>query len=404
MINRVVAVSYHFLLELILGLLFLFFFYIDSKELPPILLLVALCLGGLISLDILLEKWMNKGKWLFFVIVFPLILVTGTKAGFSIYVVAVLGLFIFWRGISLYGDFTGHSETLFLFLSFLLGMIVIIYSAMIHYPYQSWIVSLLLLQIVLVLAGLFFSKWNMIAEDKMRFALYYLKMIGGILIISVVITFFMKYIQLLFFGILKMIVFLFANLAALGLNIIEFLLSLFGKGEMIPQSLHSDVEHTVGKYKGDACFMTSNLMYILLLLVAVVFTIYFLYKKRLNLLLGASNHSSLVEISEGGLRQGRSSIFKKRTKPPEDFIRRQIFQLEKYAQMLKLGRLPYETLDEWLQRVGLTETGQVNEVYQKIRYGTFLSSTEEQAQVKAKIHYLKQQIREIAKSKKDKRE
>lgn len=62
MMNRLVAVTYHCLLEIMLGLLFLFFFYIGSKELPPILMLLGLCLGGLIPLVMLLDKFTNRGK------------------------------------------------------------------------------------------------------------------------------------------------------------------------------------------------------------------------------------------------------------------------------------------------------------------------------------------------------
>lgn len=399
MMNRLVAVTYHCLLEIMLGLLFLFFFYIGSKELPPILMLLGLCLGGLIPLVMLLDKFTNRGKWFYFAIVFPLLLVAGTKAHFSVYVVALLGLFIFWRGISLYGDFTGHSETLFLFLSFLLGITVIIYSAMIHYPYQSLIVLLLLVQIVLVLAGSFFYKWSTITKDKLRFALYYLKIIVGISIIGALITFFMKYIQLLFFGILNTFALLFANLVIPILKIMEFILSLFGKGERVPQLLGSDMQKEAGKYKESSSFMIPNLFYLLLLLIAVAFILHYIYKKRLTLRAAAHDYSSSVEISEGRLRQKRGSIFKKRVKPPEDFIRREIFLLEKYAHKLKVGRFPYETLAEWGQRVGLTKTEQVNEIYEKIRYGPFLSSLEQHDQVKAEIHHLKQQIKEIANNK-----
>jgi len=402
MMNRLVAVTYHFLLEVILGLLFLFFFYIERKELPPILIVLGLCLGGLIPFIILLEKFTNKGIWLYFVIVFPLLLVMGTTAHFSIYIVSLLGFFIFWRGISLYGDFTGHSETLFLFLSFLLGIIVIIYSTMIHYPYQSVIIFLLILQIVMVLAGSFLHKWKSITEDKLRFALYYIKIIGAVSLIGTVITFFIGPIQLLFFGLFKTFVMLFANLVTPILKIIVFILSLFGKGERVPQLHGSDMRIGAGKYKEGSFIMSPNLLYLLLLLIAVAFIIYYIYKKRLFQQTTVHDHSSIVEISTGSQLQGRNSIFKKRVKPPEDHIRREIFHLEKYAHKLNVGRLPFETLDEWWQRVGLNQLGQINKIYEKVRYGLILSTIEEQVQVKAEIHQLKKQIKEIAENQKKK--
>lgn len=87
MINRLVAVTYHFILELIVGILFLFLFYISKKELPPVFLVAALCIGSIVLFTILLAKFRDKGKVLYFVTVLPLLLAVCHQAGLPLFLV-----------------------------------------------------------------------------------------------------------------------------------------------------------------------------------------------------------------------------------------------------------------------------------------------------------------------------
>jgi hypothetical protein len=347
---------------------------------------------------LLLEKFASKGKWLYFILVFPLFFLIGMEVDFSIFVTGVLGFIIFWRGISLFNDITGHSETLFLFLTFLLGIIVIIYSAFLHYPHQNLIVALIIFEILLILVGKFFNKWNTITEDKLRFILYFIKIIGGVSFIGVVASFSLKYLQSIFFGTLKNAAMMGAYAGIPILKISEWILRQFGSGKRTTHLLDSDVQKEVDQYELHT-LTTPNLRYVFLI-VAVMILFFYIYKKRVKFL-AVNDQSSSVEIFGGSVKNERKSIFKKQNKPPEDFIRREIFQLEKYAFKVKLGRLPFETLDEWWERIGLTDTNHVNEMYEKVRYGAILASKEEQVQIKEEILHLKQQIKDIAKSEKN---
>lgn len=53
-------------------------------------------------------------------------------------------------------------------------------------------------------------------------------------------------------------------------------------------------------------------------------------------------------------------------KSPTDFVRKIIYQFEGKANKVKLGRIPYETLEEWLNRLGVSS---YFNIYQMVRYG-----------------------------------
>lgn len=143
-------------------------------------------------------------------------------------------------------------------------------------------------------------------------------------------------------------------------------------------------------------------MYVLLAIGAVAFIIY-LYKKIFRPQTISVDHSSVVSVSEGVFGSRQTNLFRRRIKPPEDIIRLEIFELEKYASKLKLGRLPFETLEEWWQRVGLSGSPESIAIYEKVRYGEGSSSIEEQTMMKMEIQRLKQQLKETYKSLKEKK-
>ena len=399
MMNRVAAVIYHFTLEIILGFLSLFLFYINKKQLPPILLLGALCSGSIILISLLLVKFRNKGKGLYFITVFPLLLVIWQQSDLPLFMGIGLGLIIFWRGISLFDDVSDHSESLLLLLSFLIGLIAIIYSAMSGYPYQSEMIYLLIAQLVIVLIGGYFRKWNLIKKDKSKFALYFFNIMAVITAIGAMITILLKYIQFIFFTILQFIVFLFTSVAEPLFSILQYLFSLVGndgrKANLIRGRGLLDV---ADKYQVPSYEKTESILYILLILGAVIFIFYLFYKKKLKPQTLTIDSSSVITVSEGMFRAGQSTLSRWRIKPPEDIIRREIFELEKYAQKLKLGRLPFETLEEWWKRVGLLGSNDSIAIYEKVRYGDGTSLYEEQILIKREIRQLKQQLKNIRKS------
>ncbi|WHY87900.1 hypothetical protein QNH39_08720 [Neobacillus novalis] len=398
--NRVAAVTYQFILELILGMLFLFLIYINKNEFPPILLLTVLCISSIILFSFLLAKFRNNGKWLYFVTILPLILLIGFQTGLPLYGGLGLGFLIYWRGISLFDDVSERSEAILLLLSFIIGLVAIIYSAMSKYPFQSEMILLLITQLVIVLLGGFLRKWNSIQTDKAKFAVYFLKVIAAVLAIGVIPAFLLKYIQMILFAILHFFVILLSTVSAPLFGFLEYLLRLNGN-EGRKTTINADTG-LPDEYQPPAYEKTETTLYILLIVAAVAFII-FLYKKKFTKQDFSVVNSAVVSVSEGAYGSTQSNLFRRRMKPPEDIIRREIFELEKYASKLKLGRLPFETLEEWWQRIGLSGSSESIAIYEKVRYGEGRSSIEEQTIMKTEIHQFKQQLKEIYKSLKDKK-
>lgn len=81
------------------------------------------------------------------------------------------------------------------------------------------------------------------------------------------------------------------------------------------------------------------------------------------------------------IKNNIKSLFKKPNHP----IRKLVYQLEQKAAKTKKGRLEYETVEDWLARIGLDAN---LETYQKVRYGNEDVSEQE-------IVDLKEQLKEI---------
>ncbi|MDN3014949.1 hypothetical protein PH210_01870 [Paenibacillus sp. BSR1-1] len=307
-------------------------------------------------------------------------------------------MLIFWRGIILYDDFSSHSDVLMLLLSFFMGIAAIFYSAMSHYIYQNQIIILLIVKVFLVLAANFFKKWNAIQGDKTRFAVYYLKILAGLSLVGLIFTFLLKYIEKAYFGILQLFIFVFSKIAEPLLNLFQYLFSLNENKEYKPNSKGTEIELDSGKYNEQSFGVTENILYLILILVLIGFIVYLLYKRKLKLQTFSGSQFNKVEVSEGIFSGKLTSFLRKKEKPPEDSIRKEIFELEIFAQKLQLGRFPFENLQEWFNRMGITELNETIDIYERVRYGGLLSSMDDQNMIKKDVQRIKQKLKEIHKN------
>lgn len=399
MMKRVAIIAYRFILELMAGYLLLFLFYIRSNTFPPIFPLSLLGLAVIILYSIMLAKLSNKGKWLYLIIVFPLLIFAGSQAGLSIAITLLLGLCIFWRGISLNEDQSLGSPTLLLLWSFSIGIIAMVYSSVTEYTYQNQMMTMLILSVFLTITGSYFNKWSTMGTDKIKFSLFFLKVILALIGIGAILASTLKYIQAVFFGFLQLFAKLFSSLALPVFKVIEYLLSLIGTNT--DDIKYEPVEPLKGEgnYQPPSHGFAEYILYFLLLVAAGAFIYYFILRKlKQESIIG--NSSQNVEITAGTVIQNPSRLLNKWGKPPEDIIRKEVFQLEKYAHKLKLGRLPNETLQEWRRRGGLSLSDSSIQIYQRVRYGGEIGSSEDITLVKKEIDLVKQQLKEIKKLKK----
>lgn len=84
-------------------------------------------------------------------------------------------------------------------------------------------------------------------------------------------------------------------------------------------------------------------------------------------------------------------------KPPEDQVRRLMFDLEKLAKKKNRGRYPFETLEDWLNRESFLKQ-EFMQLYAKVRYGELKLSDEEHEQCREMAHELKKTLKELKKA------
>jgi hypothetical protein len=351
-------------------------------------------LAGFIVYSFLLGSLSNKGKWLYLVIVLPLLIFIGSWASLSVALIFILGLYIFWRGICLSEELPTGSPTLLLLWSFSIGIIAIIYSTMTKYTYQNQMMTMLILLVFLTIASGYFSKWGTLGTDKTKFSLFFIKAIVALIGIGAILAFTLKYIGAAFFGLLQLTAKLFSSLALPVFKVIEYLLSLIGTSAV-------DIKYEpVEPLKGDNSYQAPShgfgeYIFYLLIGLAVAGFIYYVIKRKFKQHAIVINNAQAVEITTGLTNQNPSAFYKNWRKPPEDLIRKEIFQLEKYAHKLKLGRLPNETLGEWVHRTGLSLSDDSIGIYHRVRYGDEIGSGEEITKIKTEIVLVKKQLREM---------
>jgi len=103
-----------------------------------------------------------------------------------------------------------------------------------------------------------------------------------------------------------------------------------------------------------------------------VLIFYYLYKKT-NLF----NKEQTIGLSPGGYITSSSlndslysdPFYESRSRMPDNHIRKEIYQLEKFAQKKDLARLHHEAINEWLNRLGIDYDERTVKTYQQVRYG-----------------------------------
>lgn len=400
MMLRMAAISYQFLMELTICMLVISLVLINNKEQLSVFPIFSLGLAGILLFTLLLEKFQQKGKWLYIISVFPVILIGMKLTGLSFFSGCVLGLFIFWRGTASYENPLGKSETTVLLWTFIIGLIAIIYSAASQYPYQIHLILLFIFQVFLVLAGSFFTKWASLGMDKTKFAVFFLKFFTALAMVGATAALLLNYLRVAFFGIMELLALLFSAISVPIFSLMQFMMRFFGGEGSISNIKENAMQELTGEYQDKSYETTEYIFYLLVVFAVVVFIFYFI-KRKLHTTSIASPSSTAFEISEIVFGTDDPGVFRRKAMPPENKIRREIFNFERLAHKLKLERIAHESLEEWWVRIGLTATDDIIERYEKVRYGDMTVSSEDLAYFKKEMNELKQKLKNIHKDKKE---
>lgn len=131
----------------------------------------------------------------------------------------------------------------------------------------------------------------------------------------------------------------------------------------------NDVENLDSLFEKLAPGMTLFLIIVAIVIIAGLIFLFLIFKRDKEIFKVYSSNYQEVQFISKPIKDKQVSYFKtlvRTQKSPTNFVRKKIHQFELKAKKLGLSRKPSETLEEWLQRFGITS---YFNTYQKVRYG-----------------------------------
>lgn len=402
MTSRVINVFFRFFIEWTFVSLILVLFHLLSSQRMPLFSTMIIAAAASILFTLLLELKPRLAKPMYLLVFMPLLFAAGSLSNLENFYTGIMAIFIFWRVLKFHQDSTSHSESVWLVLTFLIGVFLSPLAYFYGGSYLIQIVFLLLFQLLFILSGQFFLKWiDVELALKKRFAVTYSKLLGIFLLLVAVLTFGR--------GILKEIFFFVLQLAGWTLSMLLYpFFAWIGSADMQARA-NKAFSGQLPNMENESPFEQSRQVFdpdfwgpiLFAALIAIGF--YFIYKKTSLFSMQREEEAPEAGVIttahiEGGANTGE---FTRRQKAaPENHIRKEIFQLEKYAHKKELGRLNHEDVKEWFDRLSIQYDPRTIQTYEKVRYGEQLDEKSD-GWFKDEIKKVKKQINALEKVKKE---
>ncbi|WP_423409866.1 hypothetical protein AABM38_07720 [Heyndrickxia sp. MSNUG] len=401
--KKVLNIFFRFYMEWTFATLIILMLHILSRQQMP--LLSTMAIPGIASLlfAILLERKRNQAKALYFLLIMPALYLTGLWVGIPIFYISIMALFIFWRTLNYHQDVTSNSESVWLVLTFLIGLFL---SPLAHFydgAYLRQIAFLLAFQLMFIIAGQFFIKWlDIELVSKRKFAGDFSKLLGLGLLILLILTFGRNFIKSIFFFILQGIGWIFSILLYPLFAWVENPILKERAGRLL-SSRQPPAKEYESPFANAKELINPDLWGPILFSAIGVLIFFYLYKKT-----SLFTKEQEVGVSPSGYVTSSSlddsmysdPFYKNRTGMPVNQIRKEIYHLEKYAQKKDLARLNHEAINEWLQRLGIDYDERTVQTYQQVRYGAS-AENEVEEWFKEEIKRIKKQLTILEKERKD---
>ncbi|MGV2940980.1 hypothetical protein AB5I83_15380 [Mesobacillus sp. LC4] len=400
--SRILNVFFRFYIEWTFASLILVVFHLLSSQQMPLLSTMIMAATASILFKLLLELKPQIAKPLYLLAVMPLLFVAGNLSNLGNFYTGIMAIFIFWRVLKFHQDSTSHSESVWLVLTFLIGLFVSPLAYFYGGSYLIQIVFLLIFQLLFILSGQFFLKWMDIeVHSKKRFFVTYSKLLGVIILLVSVITFGRNLIKDIFFYVLQLIgwtlsFLLYPLFSWIGSPEMQARANKAFSGQLPNMENESPIEQSKQVFD-------PNVWGPILFVVLIIIGFYFIYK-RTNLF-SRSQEEEAVEPGYvtttfvDGATNGSDFTRRKKT-IPDNHIRKEIFQLEKYAHKKELGRFNHEDIKEWFDRLRIQYDPRTIQTYEKVRYGEQLD-TQLEGWFMDEIKKVRKQINTIEKLKKE---
>ena len=376
--------TYHYFIEAYLLYIVIFLYYMFSNTLPPIIPFITLVGGtGLLVFLIFLKS--KKQSFLTFLTAAVVTLLVGIALNYQIELLIILAGFMLWRIPILVNEAAdSQNEGGVLVFSFAVGVIYFISAAMMDYPFRNLILILTALQVIFIIIGRFIKglMTGSYANEQTRKKQtnWLIKMIGittgGIALLALSLP----AIKWLFFFLLKTI---FLVLSIPFMPLLYWLMSIESLQKYWESEGEADVEDGLLENVFEGIEAKEQVdfsnLWVLVSAVIIIITAIIVYKKYRSLAQGSErqNDSLLIRSKSSDMVNSGRSIFRRRQKPPKDYVRKLFYDLENIGAKKKLGRHSAETAKQWFDRVGLSEHDDVIQSYEKVRYDETSLSKEE---------------------------
>ena len=399
--SRVLNVFFRFFIEWTFVSLILVLFHLLSSQRMPLLSTMIMAAAASVLFVFLLELKPQLAKPVYLLAIMPLLFVAGNLSNLGNFYTGIMAIFVFWRVLK-FQDSTSHSESVWLVLTFLIGIFVSPLAYFYGGSYLIQIVFLLIFQLLFILSGQFLLKWiDVELASKKRFAVTYSKLLGMIFLLVAVLTFGRGILKDFFFFVLQLVgwtlsMLLYPFFAWIGSADMQARANKVFSGSL--PNMENETSIKQAKQVFDPDFWGPILF---AALIGIGF--YFIYKKT-----SLFSRQKEEEAAEAGfitiaqIEGGANSreLTGRQKAAPENYIRKEIFQLEKYAHKKELGRFTHEDVKEWFDRLKIQYDPRTIQKYERVRYGDHLDEKSD-GWFKEEIKKIKKQIIELEKLKKE---
>ncbi|MET3683103.1 MFS family permease [Alkalibacillus flavidus] len=365
---------YQYVLEIFPLWLVLSYAYVAQQIWPPLMefLLIALVLGPLTG--VVLNK---LGGHRAVYVALPIILGASLLVGFNVAPAAVLATFITIRMENRYIKPDQDNESALLMITFLLAIMAYIVQAASTDGFAAYYLGLFVVQVFVWLAGrlIYFylrddQTWRDTSQKKVFTILTSVGVLG---VLTWLVYVLFPYVKFAINTVLYWALYAFAWLVSPIFDLLGAIqvdppeVENDGSGE--PPNQFEDMEGNTGSPIVDN--IIDIIIYTGLAAVVVVAIIgYTIYRRKLFAQRDEVREQMDDNVQKEKLRDRK--WFKRREKvtPPTHEVRKAYFELERWAAAHELGRYQYETILDWLHRLGVDQEvdSETLAVYEQVRY------------------------------------
>ncbi|SET35345.1 hypothetical protein SAMN05216389_109130 [Oceanobacillus limi] len=383
--NFIITHAYHFLSEAILTFLFILPVMYFHYQVTPYWVYLGIVIG--IAIVFSSYAWL-KWKQLPYILTAPIIFIVFYTIGYPIGLSLAFAGLLTWRYIAIRSEMHINRENLYIIMSILLGTGIMIFVR------DGQALMLVFVQLLIVMIGNISSHAAKIGKgDKKDFnRQFWGGFLGFFLAITTLIYLFSDEIRTLFIrsyqvitnGFIEMVTSLASEVVPdieLG-DFVEYSDNEQQLDTMEEAELGESIFNEVSLF-GSIYIIITGIIICLVLIMLVLFI-----KSRFTFKEPEEEKKVDYHKTEEKLTRYKSHerrLYRKRMKKIDHPVRKMIYRFEHLAAKHGKGRHPFETIEEWLSRIGYSVDLYV---YQKVRYGCMEVNEKEIVQLKQSLEQI----------------